>query len=113
MPTTRSPAFTNTALSRPVPQPSSSTGAVPACSATRPSQRSSHGSVLAPGAGMLADVWIANAQAREDFDLARFHFLGIRLAGFVVPALRMQRAMNQQVRVVRGQGLALFLGFAR
>ena len=40
----------------------------------------------------------------------RFHGQGVGLAGFMVPALRVQGTMHQQVRIVGPQGLALQQG---
>ena len=58
-------------------------------------------------------VRVVQAQARQNRNLLRLHRLGVFLAGFVVPALGMQRAVHQQVGVVLGQGFAEFFGFAR
>ena len=47
-----------------------------------------------------SNVRVFNAQPRQDVDFTRFHRVRIGCRGFMIVALRVQRAMHQQVRVM-------------
>ena len=52
------------------------------------------------GRNVTSAVRIGDAQPGQNFYLISFHVFGILRTGFMVPALGMQRAMHQQMRIV-------------
>src|SRR5215813_11866404 len=75
-------------------------------------QRICCSSSLCPPSSSLVCVGIGIAEAGDDPGFAPLHETGI-VAGLVIVALKMQHAVHDEMRIVRGQCLALSVGFAR
>jgi len=63
--------------------------------------------------GATSSIRVLIPKFPHDLNLMRLHGLGSGLTGFVIPALRMQGAMHQQMRIMRLQCLTLLASFLR